>query len=209
MPAIKVYSTVSLVLFVLMCCLGCTSVNKDVFIKDERLKKKVTIAVFPFKDAPGYPGSGIAVSDTLTGEMIKIKNWDIVEREQIDRIIKEQAMDAAGLSDADFNRLGKLIKTDYVVIGSVSEFSYYRGINNAFIPKTILVVNARVIDVEKGRVAGAMKYQLESGKYAWCGCCLLGYYYIPVALLTEENKYGKVGAMAEDIVNDIEEDLSK
>jgi hypothetical protein len=51
---------------------------------------------------------------------------------------------------------------------------------------------------------GTGRYNLETGKYAWCGCCLLGFYYIPVALLTEENKYEQLDKAAVDIVSEID-----
>lgn len=184
----------------LLLAMGCSSVQKDVFIKNkEAFQQEVRVAVMPFTDAPEAVGSGTAVADAITSELIRIANFNIVERSQLSKIIQEKSLDATGLTDAAMTDIGRMAKTDYIIVGSVTEFMYARSFTNVFIPKTKLVFKFRIIDTKDGTIVGTGRYNLETGKYAWCGC-ILGFYYIPVALLTEENKYEQLDYAAQDIV---------
>ncbi len=191
---------------------SCTSVQKDVFVKNkEAFQQEIKIAVVPFTDPPGpeAAGSGIAVTDALTNEIIRISNFTVVERTQLSRIMQEKSLDATGLTDAALTDIGRLAKTDYIIVGSVTDFQYARKFSNAFIPKTRLVFKFRILDTRDGTIVGTGRYNLETGKYAWCGCCILGFYYIPVALVTEENKYEQLDNAAVDIVSEINSAVQK
>lgn len=204
--------------FVLPCCalaafcaVSCTSVKNDVFIKDrEAMKRSLKIAVMPFTDpkVKGGEGSGLAVADALTGELVKLAPWTVVERSQLEKVMKEKELNMTGLTDADAIALGKIAKTEYIVVGSVTEFHYERSITNVFVPKTKINFKARIIDTESGAIVGTVSYNKETGKYAWCGCCILGYYYIPLALLTEEDKYQELDNSAREIVDQITDDIA-
>ena len=192
--------------------ISCTSVKNDVFIKDKAaMKRPVRIAVMPFTDPQNtsIKGSGLAVSDALTGELVKIAPWTVVERSQLEKVMGEKELNMTGLTDADAINIGKLAKTDYIIVGSVTEFEYDRSIKNAFIPKTKLNFKARIIDTATGAIVGTVRYSKETGKYAWCACCVLGYYYIPVALLTEENQYEELDESSEEIVEQITDDINR
>lgn len=191
--------------------LSCTSVKKDIFIKDrESLKKNIRIAVFPFKDAPGSDGagSGVAFADALTNELIKIDNWQVIERTQLEKIVQEKSLSMSGMTDADYTKIAQISKVDYIVVGSVSEFMYERRAINVFVPKTRISFKGRIINSETGAVVGTISYTKETGKYAIIGCCILGWYYIPVALMTESNKYEELDDVAEDVAEKIAGDIS-
>jgi len=187
---------------------SCTSFDSDTFIKNkEPFKQKVNIAVLPFSDAPGHKDSGINVSDAITGEVIKIKNWNIVERYQLPKILKEQTLEAAGLTAEDYNKIGKISNIEYIIVGSVSE--YYHGRTAFVVPKTKLVVNMRIINITNGEIAGTGRYVYETGKRAWAGCCILGFYYLPVLLLSEENINKDLNALAARVAKDINKQIGK
>ena len=191
--------------------LSCTSVKKDIYIKDrDGLKQDIRIAVFPFKDAPGPGGngSGMAFADALTDELVKIDNWQVIERSQLEKIVQEKSLNMTGLTDADYTNIAKISKVDYIIVGSVSEFSYERRAINVFVPKTKISFKGRIINAETGAVVGTISYTKETGKYAILGCCILGIYYIPVALLTESNKYEELDDVAEDVADRIAGDVS-
>lgn len=192
--------------------MSCTSVKKDIYIKDRNgLKKDIRIAVFPFKDAPGKDGegSGVAFADALTGELIKIDNWQVVERAQLERIVQEKSLNMTGLTDADYTKIAQLSKVDYIIVGSVSQFEYERSALNVFVPKTKISFKGRIINAETGTVVGTISYTKETGKYAIIGCCILGLYYIPVALLSESNKYEELDNVAEDVAAKIGGDITE
>lgn len=190
---------------------SCTSIKRDVIVaKKDRLQKELKIAVFPFSDptmAEGK-GSGEAVAEALTNELIKIPHWTVVERSQLSRILGEKTLNMSGLTDAQITDAGRLAKTDYVIVGSVTEFHYSRKLTNVYIPKTKLTFKARIINTQDGSIAGSLRYTVETGKYALAGCCL-GVYFIPYALLTEENKFEEMDTAARDIVNEISDNVTK
>jgi len=185
---------------------SCTSFEKNTFIKDkESLSKKVRIAVLPFTNYSNSVDSGVNVSDAITSEIIKIKNWNVVERSHLPKIIQEQKIEAAGLTAQDYNKIGKLTNVDYLIIGSVAEYSYDRRLY--IVPQTKLAVNMRIINTTNGEIVGTGRYVYETGKHAWCGCCLLGWYYIPLALFSTENINNDLNEMAEKIAKDIKKQI--
>lgn len=56
---------------------------------------------------------------------------------------------------------------------------------------------------------GTISYTKETGRYAILGCCLLGIYYIPLAMLSEENKFEELDDVAEDVAEKISSDVSE
>jgi TolB-like protein len=191
---------------------SCTSIRKDIFVKDkERMQKPLRIAVLPFTDATQgefSKGSGVAVSDALTSEIVKISNWNVVERSQLEKLISEKSMNLSGLTNADYTAIGKITKTDFIIVGTVQEFEYSRLFRNVFIPRTKLAFKARIIDAENSSIVGTISYTKETGRYPYLGC-ILGFYFIPIALLTEENKYEELDNSAQEIVSDISSQVSK
>ncbi|HOJ29580.1 MAG TPA: CsgG/HfaB family protein [Spirochaetota bacterium] len=199
----KKLTVLSLFLFII----SCTSVDKSVYIKDKQsLQKPIRIAVLTFVDAPKYPGSGVSIADALTNELVQISNWDLVERSQIEKILKEKSLDMTGLTDYQLTDIGKLAKTDYIIVGSVSDYYYDRQFY--IVPKTKIAFNARIINTQTGSIVGTLRYNRETNKNAWCGCCLLGWYYLPVLLLTDQNINTDVSKAARDVVRAIEKDIS-
>jgi len=199
----KKYFLITIVLFFV----ACTSTENTILIKDkESLKKPIRIAVLSFVDAPQYPGSGTSVADALTNELLQISNWDLVERSQIEKILKEKSLDMTGLTDSQLTDIGKLAKTDYIIVGSVSDYYYDRQFY--IVPKTKIAFNARIINTQTGSIVGTLRYNRETNKNAWCGCCLLGWYYLPVLLLTDQNINTDVSKAARDVVRAIERDIS-
>jgi len=190
---------------------SCTSVKKDIYIKDRKgLQENIRIAVFPFQDAPGPDGqgSGVAFADALTSELIKIDNWQVIERAQLEKIVQEKSLNMTGLTDADYTKIARISKVDYIIVGSVSQFSYERKALNVFVPRTKISFKGRIIHAETGEVVGTISYTKETGKYAIAGCCCIGIYYIPIALLVEANKYEELDDVARDVVKKIAADVS-
>lgn len=187
---------------------SCTSIDKQVFIKDKAsLKRDIRIAVLPFKDAPNKEGSGTTVADTLASEMIKISNWTIVERTQMEKIMKEKKLGMSGVTDADIGQLGSVANADYLIVGSVSEFYYDRQFY--IVPKTKLSFNARIIEGKTGTVIATIRYSLETNKHAWIGCCILGWYYVPMLFLGDQNINSDMIQAADDVVWEIAKDVEK
>ncbi len=193
----------SFLIIILFFTAGCSSLKKDVFIKNRRLAcEKVSLAVLPFNDVPGQPGSGLKVANTLTAELIRVSNWSLIERSRLDAIMKEKSLDATGLTTADFAEIGRITKTDFLIIGNVSE--YHHGKKALIVEQTKLSYRARIVDVRSGSIAGTVTLDMETGKNAWIGCIFLSWYYIPLALFTEQNISKDMSKSAKEIVSMID-----
>jgi hypothetical protein len=105
---------------------ACSSVS--VAIKrgyDFRSVKRV--AVLGFGDAPGQPGSG-AVAGAVFEKYLLKAGYDVIERRQIDELLKEQSFALSGAVDpATVKQLGRILGVDALVLGSVTEFTPAQG----------------------------------------------------------------------------------
>lgn len=89
------------------------------------------IAVLPFDDGSiqnRWWGEqfelGKGISDELVTALLKTGKFRLVEREQINAILQEQKIGAAGLVDPkSAAEIGRLLGVQYLVIGRVTEFS--------------------------------------------------------------------------------------
>lgn len=90
---------------------------------------RFTVQEFRVADSVYYPGwngyqTGLnnAVCDMLTTEMSQA-GWDMVEREQLDKVLKEQDLGAGGrLDPSTAAPIGKILGADYLIIGTITEW---------------------------------------------------------------------------------------
>jgi len=132
---------------------GCAA--PTVFIKPHFDSAKIhKVAIFPL-ESPDKTISSVA-TDIFTAEFITLGKFEIVERSQLDRIIEEQKLGAAGTLDtATIKKVGKILGVDAIVIGSVYPNYRYEEIVFAPLPaKEIknINLNVRLIEVETGTV---------------------------------------------------------
>ena len=88
------------------------------------IQPKNIIAVMAFQEPPGS-GAGSLVADNLILDL-QVKGYNVVDREQIERIMREQGMMADGkttLTDLEIStKLGKILKADYIIYGAITEY---------------------------------------------------------------------------------------
>jgi TolB-like protein len=113
-----------------------------------------SLAVMPLRDlAAGRANVGAALRETLTVDLRATPGIKVVEREAIDRVIREQAIDLGkGLEGVPGARLGTLLGASHLVTGA---YQRERG---------TLRVTVRVIAVETGQVVGSAKVDGELEK---------------------------------------------
>ncbi|MFA5780120.1 MAG: FlgO family outer membrane protein [Elusimicrobiota bacterium] len=103
-----------------------------------------TIAIAPFQNLTDNKNNdwlGISFSESLSTHLGNIKSLRVVERPQLDQIIKEMKLQMSGLTDENtFLEINKLLGAKYIIVGSVSK-------NDGYIK-----VNMRLLDVETGSV---------------------------------------------------------
>lgn len=197
MKKITILSLITLLTF------SCSSFDKDLYFKSTKgLKNEIRVAVLPFKNAKNDANSGINVADALTNELIKFNKWEIVERDQIQKVIKEQAMEATGMTARDYSKLGKLLNVDYFITGSCGQYIY--DSSNPENVKIRFSVNMRFIDTTRGRVIGTGRYTYQTNKNYFRSCCLTGWVFI---FIPERNIERELTVCAKKIAADIKEKL--
>jgi len=105
---------------------------------------RISVAVIPFQDSTSEArreGLGDAAAAFLTTAMAHTQRFDLVERQHLDKIMKELALSQHGMfSQENAIRLGELLNAQLIVTGSVSKLS------------DIVEMDIRVIDISSGKV---------------------------------------------------------
>ena len=102
-------------------------------------QEKMRIAILDLKADGVSKRTARAISNMIRNEFINIGKFTVIERAQMDSILKEQGLQQTGCTDsACAVQLGKLMSTRKILIGEVMP-----------IGKSILIT-VRIIDVEKG-----------------------------------------------------------
>ncbi len=106
-------------------------------------RNKNTLVVMNFKSANTSGEFSVAVSEMLRGILTAVdqKEFILVERENLNNILKEKELSLTGILDAEESRnIGKIMAADFMIVGSVSQI----GSNYS--------ISARLIDIENGSV---------------------------------------------------------
>ncbi len=115
--------------------LSASSVLQAVAKNDQqkRIKKRVAVFIFDDKTDKSYrwwnrKGVGEGVSDMLITELVKTGNYRVIERQELEQIIKEQKLAASGLvTPESAAQLGKVLGVELAVLGAVTEFGYKKS----------------------------------------------------------------------------------
>jgi curli biogenesis system outer membrane secretion channel CsgG len=128
-------------------------------------KKRVGIVEFVDKSGFGAKRLGHSASDILTTELFKTGAFIMVERDQLQNVLKEQKL---GMSDVvsydSAAKAGKVLGLNAIVTGSISEFGIKtEGVDYGVYKKKLQIadcsVDIRVIDATTGQILFA-----ETGK---------------------------------------------
>ncbi|MGD9897629.1 MAG: CsgG/HfaB family protein [Calditrichaceae bacterium] len=86
------------------------------------LKKRV--AVFNFEDKAQYGHNiGSGLSDMLVTALVESKKFIVIERAELDQILKEQGLGLSGaVTEQSAAKVGQLLGVELMITGSVSEF---------------------------------------------------------------------------------------
>ena len=90
------------------------------------------------------------LSQRLTTKLVSIDKYQVVDRSNMDKILKEQNFQHSGCTDSECAiEIGQLLNTDLIVIGNVSKFA------------TIWSIDAKLIDVSKGLILKSADFSSE------------------------------------------------
>lgn len=103
------------------------------------MAKKMRIAVMDFKAMGVSKSLAKNVSELIRGEMINTNEFIIIERSQMNEILREQAFQKTGCTEVSCAvKLGKLLSARKILIGHVMKVG------------DVFVISGRIVDVEKG-----------------------------------------------------------
>ncbi len=119
--------------------------------------KKATIAVIQFKTLNREAQEinlGDLISESFTTELVNSRAFKIIERAQLDKVVKEIELSQTGFIDtSQAVEIGKMLNADAIITGSVALLAGR------------LQLNARIIDIESAYVLSAesrtLPYRLE------------------------------------------------
>jgi hypothetical protein len=105
------------------------------------------LAVFTFDETNPQqpaPGWGATLAEMLTTALINSGSYRIIERQQLEKILEEQALGQSGALDSETAVVvGKIMSLDAVVVGSLSALT------------NVLEADARILNVETGEAIAA------------------------------------------------------
>jgi tetratricopeptide (TPR) repeat protein len=105
------------------------------------------LAVFTFDETNPQqpaPGWGVTLAEMLTTALINSGSYRIIERQQLEKVLEEQALGQSGALDSETAVVvGKIMSLDAVVVGSISALT------------NVLEADARILNVETGEAIAA------------------------------------------------------
>ena len=127
-----------------------------------RAQGKPRIAVVNFGNSSAWTwwgdNLGAAAADEMTTQLVKTARFTVIERTQIAAVLAEQNLGASGaVTAATAPKIGKLIGAQFLVTGSITQFSIertsagYRGIGGT-VSTAESRMDVRVINTDTGEV---------------------------------------------------------
>lgn len=137
-----------LIISLLFILSSCATVVKQPITVTHELKQPVNyegiIAVLDFNNnSPNKNWNYMekAIAEIFSAKLSNYPNFKVVERERIDRILKEITLSQSGLVDVHTAvKVGKILGATAMVMGSVTQLG------------ETIVVSARLVDVETGQI---------------------------------------------------------
>ena len=105
--------------------------------------KPLKVAVLDFRGDGIKPDEALALTDRFRADLVRSERFTILERSQMDAILKEQGFQQSGATcsnDECAVKMGQMLGVDKLVTGSIGK------LGKAF------MVNARLVDVQTGKI---------------------------------------------------------
>jgi len=115
-------------------------------INRDTIDRYRTMAVMLFENAPGAQGSGSRVAGIVTTLLLDL-DINMVERAELDEVLKEQVLQLTHADDAEVLKVGKLVGAQAIVVGEVQQWERTEGEQVSRVSLAL-----RMIDVESGLV---------------------------------------------------------
>jgi hypothetical protein len=117
-----------------------------VFIANTFSNELIPIAVLDFKGTDVSPAATNAVTDLIKSDIVNTRLFKVLERQQINEILKEQGFQQTGCTDTSCAvEIGKLISAKKILIGEATKVGQS------------IIITARIVDVELGVIEYSAK----------------------------------------------------
>ncbi|MDZ7260822.1 MAG: PEGA domain-containing protein [candidate division KSB1 bacterium] len=127
-----------------------------VYVYGQQKEEKPRIAVLPLHDtntAAKQEGYGEAIAGMLMTNLINGRIFQVVERTEIERMMKEMAFQISGAVDSETaKQIGQVLGVDILVFGSVAKFG------------TLVETDIRLVDTQSGQALLAEHASSASGQ---------------------------------------------
>jgi TolB-like protein len=146
---------------------GCGHTMERNYLESEDASGSInSVAVMTFENLTKFPDAGEIVAALFTTELYRSTHFKIMDRNQVERIMREKKISAPAIIDRSFaQKIGKVLGVDGVFIGSVSEYWYrlekrrgWREVGE----EPAVGINARLVDVASGEVVWASSHSRSS-----------------------------------------------
>ncbi len=121
-PPVKFLGLLAIAISTPLLLFGCG--GSRAFLADE-IQTIKRVAIIGFRESPenNLKGGGEAVSEAMISSLARLRSFEVIERSQVDMVLKEQGFEASGLVDArSMQQLGQLLGVDSLLLGHVSEY---------------------------------------------------------------------------------------
>ncbi len=139
-------------------------------LPDLQAREKLKIAILDLEAAVGRSQEQVdGLSDMLTSELFKTNCFTIVERKQVDKIIKEWNFQVSDLNPSQVNKIGRVLDVDAILIGTVNFKIRDRTLTDmeTGMAKGEYSIDIRLISVEDGTVLSAAGRIVPENKTEW------------------------------------------
>lgn len=124
--------------------------------------KKMKIAVMDFKAGVGVNANEVeGLSDMLINTMYESGKFSIVERSQINQVLKEQKFQVSELTYEQVAKVGRILGVESVLIGTVNFLAEHKNLDGSVTGE--YNVDVRAVDVESGEVVTTAGTAKSSG----------------------------------------------
>lgn len=152
-----------IILSILILSAGCTGGREIKFHRSADIGEIQRVAVLPFENLASEKEAAKRIRRTVIAELLS-RGVDVIEPGEVTRVLRElEVRSTTALSIEDIQKIGKELKVDALITGSVIAYRISRGINVSYPEVTIQLM---LIDTETGSILWSV-WNTEGGPDFW------------------------------------------